>query len=251
MTLSEFFAENPRCALAFSGGADSAYLLWAGLRWGKEVRPYLIRTPFQPEFEIRDARRLSEALGVALRVVELDVLTLPQVAENGPKRCYYCKHALFTRLMEVCAQDGLELVLDGTNASDDPGDRPGMTALAELGVRSPLRECGITKAQLRRLSREAGLFTWDKPAYACLATRIPTLTPITHDLLRRAEGAEAALTALGFSDFRVRLVGERAFLQLTPAQLPRALELREEILNSLAPFCAGAALDLQPRSPSL
>ena len=112
-----------------------------------------------------------------MTVVEADILAVPEAAANGPQRCYHCKTALFSQLRQAAREDGYTVLLDGTNASDDAGDRPGMRALRELEVRSPLRECGLTKEEVRRRSREAGLFTWDKPAYACLATRIPTGTP--------------------------------------------------------------------------
>ena len=142
------------------------------------------------------------------------------------------------------------MLLDGTNASDDAGDRPGMAALRELEVRSPLRECGVTKAQVRQLSRQAGLFTWDKPAYACLATRVPTGTAITAEMLARVEQAESALAALGFADFRVRLLDGCARLQLTEAQLPRALACRQQILAALATLFDGVLLDLNSRAAS-
>ena len=173
MTLQQFFTQHPKAALAFSGGSDSAYLLWAGRTFGQDVRPYYVSTPFQPAWEREDAQRLARELGVPLTVVELDVLACPEVAANPANRCYFCKKALFSALWQRVRADGFSLLLDGTNASDDAQDRPGMRALSELEVRSPLRECGVTKAQLRALSREAGLFTWDKPAYACLAPPSP------------------------------------------------------------------------------
>lgn len=170
MTLEQFFQDHPQGALAFSGGVDSAFLLWAGLRAGADLRPCFVKTPFQPQFELEDSRRLCARLGVALTVIELDVLDDPAVSSNPPDRCYHCKRRLFSHLIDWAAGTELPLVLDGTNASDDAGDRPGMRALEELGVRSPLRECGLTKERIRALSREAGLFTWNKPSYACLAT---------------------------------------------------------------------------------
>ena len=247
MTLQTFFQENPKAAVAFSGGVDSAYLLWAAGRWAENVRAYYVKTAFQPAFELADARRLAEELSVPLTVVEADILAVPGAAENGPERCYHCKRALFTTLCRRAAEDGYTLVLDGTNASDDAGDRPGMRALRELEVRSPLRECGLTKQEVRRLSRQAGLFTWDKPAYACLATRVPTGTPITGELLARVEGAEDALFRLGFTDFRVRVLEQAARLQLPEEQLERALEQREKIRQVLKPYFSTVLLDLEPR----
>lgn len=195
MTLNEFFAAHPKCALGFSGGVDSAYLLYAGVLAGADIHPYYIKTAFQPRFERDDALRLAGELGVEVTVLELDALADPQVAANPAERCYYCKQNLFRALKARAAADGYAVLLDGTNASDEAGDRPGMRALRELEVRSPLRECGLTKADIRRLSREAGLFTWDKPAYACLATRIPTGEAITGEILARVEGAEDPCSA--------------------------------------------------------
>lgn len=251
MTLEQFFRQVPRAALAFSGGADSAFLLWAARRYGCDLRAYYIKTVFQPAFELEDARRLAKELDVPMTVIELDVLAVEKAVENGPRRCYYCKKALFTRLRQAAAADGYTVLLDGTNASDDAGDRPGMVALRELEVRSPLRECGVTKAEVRRLSREAGLFTWNKPAYACLATRIPTGTALTAGMLTRVEKAESALTDLGFSDFRVRVADGAARLQVTEDQLPLVLARRAEILRALAPEFAAVTLDLTPRQASV
>ena len=164
MTLNEFFSLVPKAAVAFSGGNDSAFLLWAAKKCGCDVRAYYVKTPFQPQFELEDARRLASELAVPMTVVEADILAVPEAAANGPQRCYHGKTALFSQLRQAAREDGYTVLLDGTNASDDAGDRPGMRALRELEVRSPLRECGLTKEEVRRRSREAGLFTWDKPA---------------------------------------------------------------------------------------
>ena len=247
MTLSRFFRENPRAALGFSGGVDSAYLLYAALTAGAQVKAYYVKSPFQPRFELEDARRLAEELGADWEVLEGDPLADPQVAANPPNRCYFCKRMIFGRIAEAARRDGFSLLLDGTNASDDAGDRPGMRALRELEVRSPLRECGLTKADIRRLSREAGLFTWDKPAYACLATRIPTGEAITGEILARVEGAEDALFRLGYTDFRVRVFHGAARLQLPAGQLERAVRERAVLRAALAPYFKPILLDLEER----
>ena len=247
MELRDFFQECPKVALGFSGGVDSAYLLYAALDHGAQVRPYFIKTAFQPQFELEDARRLCAQLGVELTVLELDVLQIPGVAENPPDRCYHCKRVLFGRLRQQAQADGYTVLIDGTNASDDAGDRPGMRALGELSVRSPLRECGITKAQVRALSQEAGLFTWDKPAYACLATRVPTGEAIAPETLQKVEAAEEALFSLGYSDLRVRVFHGAARLQLPGQQLERAAKERERILQALAPWFGTVLLDLKAR----
>ena len=247
MTLQEFFTEHPKAALGFSGGVDSSYLLWAAVNAGADIAPYCIQTAFQPAFELEDAQRLCAQIGVKLNVIRLDALADPRVAANPANRCYYCKVGLFGALRARAKADGYDLLLDGTNASDDAGDRPGMKALREMEVRSPLRECGLTKAMIRQESRKAGLFTWNKPAYACLATRVPTGRTITSELLRRVEGAETALFALGFTDFRVRLYDEAARLQLPEGQLDKAVEQRQAIRQALAPWFDVVLLDTQTR----
>ncbi len=169
------------------------------------------------------------------------------VTANPPDRCYHCKTALFGALSVQALADGYTLLLDGTNASDDADDRPGMRALKELHVCSPLRECGLTKAEIRRLSREVGLFTWDKPAYACLATRIPSGDAITAEKLLATERAEAFLFSLGLTDFRVRNYHGAARLQFPEAQLNAVLAHRAEILQELKKDYPAVLLDLEVR----
>ena len=248
MTIKEFFLECPKVAIAFSGGVDSAYLLYAAKQYAREVRAYYVKSEFQPAFELEDARRLAEELGADLRILPLSALDIPGVKENPANRCYYCKQGIFGAIWKAAREDGFSVLLDGTNASDDAGDRPGMKALEELSVLSPLRECGLTKAQIRELSKEAGLFTWDKPAYACLATRIPTGTAITAQDLTATENAESALFDLGFTDFRVRKAGDSAKLQVPAGQLPLVLEKGTEILERLKPYYKNITLDLEVRS---
>lgn len=247
MTLTEFFHENQKAAIAFSGGVDSAYLLYAALQSGADVRAYYVKSAFQPQFELDDARRLAETLSADMRVLDVDILADETVAVNPPDRCYHCKRRIFSAIASAAAADGYTLLLDGTNASDDAGDRPGMRALRELSVRSPLRECGLTKPEIRRLSREAGLFTWDKPAYACLATRVPAGERLTAEKLENTERAEDFLFSLGFADFRVRLFNGAARLQLPAEQLPRLLERRAEILSELKKTYSAVVLDLEVR----
>lgn len=250
MTLEEFFSAVPKAAAAFSGGADSAFLLWAAKQYGCSLQAYYIKTAFQPEFELQDARRLAEELAIPMKVIEWEILDVPGAADNGPERCYYCKRSLFTQMKKQAEADGFSVLLDGTNASDDAGDRPGMRALRELGVRSPLRECGITKQEVRRQSEAAGIFTWNKPAYACLATRIETGTRITRADLKKVEEAECALSNLGFSDFRVRLFGGAARIQVREEQMHLAAEKGEEIQSLLAESFSAVLLDLKARQPS-
>ncbi len=245
MTLHEFFAAHPRCALGFSGGTDSAYLLWAGKNAGADIRPFFVKTPFQPAFELEDARRLCRELDIPLTVIPL---RLPdEVLQNPGNRCYLCKKALFGALREQALRAGYPALLDGTNASDDPADRPGMRALGELDILSPLRLAGMTKEAVREASRNAGLFTWDKPAYACLATRFPAGSEITDAGLEAVEKSEDLLRALGFSDFRVRIFHGSARIQVPARQMEQLLAKREEILPALRVYFPCVMMDLEGR----
>ncbi|MDY3225242.1 MAG: ATP-dependent sacrificial sulfur transferase LarE [Candidatus Faecousia sp.] len=247
MNLNQFWEKHPKAAIAFSGGVDSAYLLYSAVHSGAVVKAYYAKTAFQPQFELKDAQKLASQLGAELEILPLDVLSVPHVRENPSNRCYYCKKALFSAISAAALADGFPLLLDGTNASDPVSDRPGMQALKELSVRSPLRECGLTKGEIRQLSKEAGLFTHNKPAYACLATRIPTGDTITPEKLRRTEAAETFLHALGLRDYRVRTLGDIARIQVTPTDLPIVLENREIIVTRLKQSYSGVVLDLEVR----
>ena len=245
--MKQFFEQYPMVAIAFSGGVDSAYLLYAASKYAKQVKSYYVNTAFQPQFELDDAKRLAKELGAEMQVLEADVLHDPAIVSNPADRCYHCKKKLFSHILKAAREDGFSVLLDGTNASDDASDRPGMRAIAEMSVRSPLRECGLTKEAIRQLSREAGLFTHDKPAYACLATRIPVGEMITAEKLQRTELAEDYLTALGFRDFRVRSVGGLAKIQIREEDLERIMTHRKEILNELKKHYTGVLLDLEVR----
>ena len=249
MTLQEFFGAHPKAALAFSGGVDSSYLLYAARQLGADVKAYYVKTAFQPEFEYQDALRLASQLGADIQVLTLDVLACPDVTVNPKNRCYFCKQHIFGNILRQAKADGYDTVLDGTNASDQVSDRPGMKALQEMKVLSPLRLTGLTKAEIRSLSHEAGLFTWDKPSYACLATRIPTGTEITGADLARTEWAEDHLMSLGFRDLRVRqLSGDLALVQLPEAQVDTFMALRGEITRTLKTRYAGVLLDMEARN---
>ena len=248
--LKEFFAVNEKIAVAFSGGVDSAYLLYAAVKAGTDVKAYYVKSVFQPAFEFEDAKKLSDQISCALKVINVDILSDERVRSNPSDRCYYCKQHIMSAITEAAKADGYELVCDGTNASDDADDRPGFRALGEYGIRSPLRECGLTKADIRKASREAGLPTWDKPAYACLATRILTGEMITEKKLDVTEKAESILYNKGFRDFRVRMRGENALVQLTESQLAEALEREKEIGEALSDLYREVHIDGSPRISS-
>ncbi len=251
MELRDFFALHPRAAIAFSGGVDSAYLLYAAVNCGANVAAYYVNSAFQPDFELRDALRLAQELGARMKVIELDVLSDENIRRNPENRCYFCKRRIMAAICESAAEDGYDIVLDGTNASDDSGDRPGMKALRERGIVSPLRECGLTKPEIRALSKQAGLFTFDKPAYACLATRVPAGEEITAEKLGKIQRAEDCLFELGYTDFRARLRGDEALLQFTQEQLPRARSEFDEIEKRLSGLFSAVRLDDKGRKKAL
>ena len=247
MDLNEFFKEHNKVALAFSGGVDSSYLLYAAIKSGAQVRAYYVNAAFQPQFELDDAMRLAKQLNADMKVLTADVLSNETVVKNPSDRCYHCKNVIFNMILAEAKKDGFTVLMDGTNASDAEDDRPGMRALRELCVYSPLRICGLTKTEIRRRSKEAGLFTWNKPAYACLATRIPTNERITAEKLEKMEEAENYLFSLGFTDFRVRYLNDSAKIQMPAAQMTKLLEMREEILIELKKYYKEVLLDLQAR----
>lgn len=247
MDLQDFFKENSKVALAFSGGVDSAYLLYAAIANNAEVKAYYVKSSFQPDFEFKDAMRLGKILNADIEVLNVDVLSNPDVRSNPSNRCYYCKRTIFETIKAAAIRDGYSVLIDGTNASDKVDDRPGMKALAELDVKSPLRLCNLTKNDVRNLSRQADLFTWDKPSYACLATRIRTGEEITEDKLKATEVCEDYLFSLGFSDFRIRLVGEDARIQVSKDDINQVIALRDEINRVLKKYYKNVLLDLEVR----
>ena len=252
MTIQEFFTYHPRVALGFSGGVDSSFLLWAARSCGAEVRAYYVDTAFQPAFEKENAMQLAASLDIVPEVIELDILSCKEVTANPPDRCYYCKKRIFGAVSQRAMEDGYTVLIDGTNASDDASDRPGMRALEELQVLSPLRMCGMTKEEIRRQSEEAGLFTWNKPAYACLATRTQAGEQLTAENLRRTEEAETALRALGFFDFRIRHRGDDAMIEVTRFQMQTLLEKGPQITQILKELgYREVAVSPEPRKPSI
>jgi uncharacterized protein len=219
--------------IAFSGGADSAYLAWEATSvLGPSALCITADSPSYPDHHRQLALRIAREFGLHHEIIHTAELERPEYRANPTNRCYYCKHELYTTLTRIGAERGIAVIADGSNA-DDRGDyRPGRQAAREFGVRSPLDDVGLTKQEIRELSRRAGLPTWDEPASACLSSRIPYHSEVTAEKLRTIERAEAAVRAMGFRVCRVRHhdlnTGSRstalARLEIGRDELPRALE---------------------------
>jgi uncharacterized protein len=215
---------------------DSTFLLAVARRvLGERAAAVTVRTLFHGSSETEDARRRAALIGAAHEIVEVDLQAHPEIIANPPDRCYHCKRLLFTALRRRAEELGLPAVVDATNADDLRERRPGIRALRELGVASPLAAVGLHKAQVRALSRLIGIEGASRPSSPCLATRIPYGMPITAQCLRRVSGAEYILRTLGFADSRVRDYGDLARIELQPEQLERAagMRLRGNILEPL------------------
>lgn len=210
--------------VGYSGGVDSTLVAKAATdALGEKALCVLIDSCFIPRSEIDEAVSIASEFSFNLMRIKENALGIHNVPENEPDRCYYCKRAVFSIMAETAQQQGLEHVLDGTNADDGDDFRPGERATKELGIRSPLRELGFSKPRVREVSREIGLPTWDKPSYACLASRVPYGTPLTREVLGQVEAAESILHELGFLQCRVRHHGNIARIELMPEDMETIL----------------------------
>ena len=223
--------------VAFSGGVDSTFLLKvASDELGDRVVAVTARSESLPSHELEEAVELARRMGVDHRIVETREIDRPGYTRNDVDRCYHCKTELFEAMAGLARREGVSHLLYGATADDACDFRPGQRAARELGVLAPLAEVGLGKDAIRRLSAELDLPTWDKPAFACLASRVPFGRPISAELLARIERAESALRDLGFRQYRVRDHGEIARIELEPEDLARAVEttMRTEITTALS-----------------
>lgn len=212
--------------VGYSGGVDSTLVAKAATdALGEKAMCVLIDSCFIPRSEIDEAVSLAAEFKFNLTRVRADALGIPNVPENETDRCYHCKKAVFSIMVDFAQRQGLDCVLDGTNVDDGDDYRPGERATRELGIRSPLKELGFSKEQVREISKELGLRTWDKPSYACLASRVPYGTPLSRETLGQIEAAESTLHELGFRQCRVRHHGDVARIELVPEEMENILSL--------------------------
>ncbi|MCR4616494.1 MAG: ATP-dependent sacrificial sulfur transferase LarE [Clostridiales bacterium] len=223
--LENIFSDLGSAAVAFSAGVDSTFLLKTAhdVLGDRAVAVTAVTGSF-PERELEEARTFCKKENITLLTVDVDIFSVKGFCENPPDRCYICKKAVFSRLKDIAAEQGIANVAEGSNVDDMKDYRPGMKAVAELGVISPLREAGLTKNDVRALSKEMGLKTWDKPSFACLATRIAYGEQITREKLSMIERGEGKLSGLGFRQYRVRVHGDSARIELLPEDIEKIVD---------------------------
>ena len=222
--------------VAYSGGVDSTFLaVTAHEVLGKNSLAVFAASPVAPPMEKEEAEALAHNIGLRFKIIESSEMSNPDFVANPPERCYYCKRELFSELKPIAQAEGLKWIADGTNADDLSDFRPGRKASAEAGIRSPLLEAGLTKAEIRQLSHAQGLPTWDRPASPCLASRIPYGIPVTAETLNKIAGGEQYLHSLGLRQLRLRHHGDIARIELDPGDMDKIIkpEIRQDIVKHL------------------
>jgi pyridinium-3,5-biscarboxylic acid mononucleotide sulfurtransferase len=232
--LNNILKELDRFIVAFSGGVDSSFLLYRAHKARKSsVIALTIRTPYIPAREINEAVEFTRNHGIKHEI--LDIAFPPNIRNNPAERCYLCKKTLFSELVTFASENNYSYVVDGTNADDSGTHRPGMKALKEMGIRSPLLEAGLTKKDIRELSRRDDLDIWDKPAMSCLLTRIPYDTEVKAGMLRMIDEAETMLFEKGYPGIRVRIHGDLARIECLPGYMEKIIHNpeKEHIISNL------------------
>jgi len=223
--LKEIISECGKAVVAFSGGVDASLLLSVAHEvLGGDVLAVTVVSSFMPSHEKKEASEIARLIGARHKIVEIDENDIEGFTDNPPDRCYICKKYLFSQVLGIAEVEGITCVMDATNA-DDTGDyRPGLRALEELEIRSPLMEAGLTKDEIRQLSKERDLPSWGKPAMACLATRVPYDEKITKEKLHQIDDAEEFLRSLGYGNCRVRHHGDLARIEVSPKRIGQLMK---------------------------
>lgn len=221
-----------KICIAFSGGVDSTFLIKAAkIALGDNVLAITVISSMCSERELKEAVDFCKEIGVKHILIEADEYSIPEFVENGSERCYFCKRGIFTKVKQKAMENGFDFVADGSNKEDDNDYRPGMRALKELGIISPLKEVGLTKGEIRMISKELGLSSWEKPSMACLASRIPYGKKITREKLRKIELAEEVLLSKGFKQFRVRYYDEVARIEVLREEINKIIDISQEVVD--------------------
>jgi len=242
--LRDFFLANPKVALCFTGDVNSAYLLHVGRQCCSEMKAYYVKSEFQPQLELESALQVASQCNLELKVLHADMLGISRIKDNLEDRCYHCKKRLLSIIKKQARADGYDVLIDGANASAGKEVSCESSVLAELSIRAPFKEFGITKTKIRMLSKKARLSTWNKPNYPCLAAQVPTGIKIKRKDLLRIERAENELYKMGFTDFRLIIMGNTAKLQIVASQIENVVEYRQKILEILRPNFDSVLLDL-------
>ena len=244
--LKEILTGMDKVLVAYSGGTDSSLVLKVAYDvLGERVVAMTAVSASLPAAERAEAEQIAQGIGARHILVDSDETSDPEYLANTPNRCFFCKKETYGKLTSYAGEHGFTTIVDGTNADDSTDFRPGRKAASEYHVRSPLLEAGFSKAEIRQLSKELGLPNWDKPAAACLSSRVPYGTPITVDVLSQVERAEAVLLGLGLRQLRVRHHGAVARIEAEPNDFAKLLEHRDEIVSNLKAIgYAYVALDL-------
>ncbi len=235
--LKEYFRSAGSAAVAFSGGVDSTFLLKAAIdALGDKAAAVTVYSCFMPEKELDEAEEFCRSENIRHFICEVNPLLNEEIADNPPERCYLCKKEIFGKIKAVAAENDIRIVAEGSNLDDNSDYRPGLSAIRELGVKSPLQEVGFTKQEIRTMSDRLNLPTWNKPSFACLASRFAYGEKLSEEKLHRTERAELLMSELNFSQFRVRSHGDMARIEVLPEDFDKLIAQREEICDKFKEY---------------